>query len=182
MKIYTRTGDEGLTGLFGGVRLRKDDPRVDAYGTIDELNASLGLARALGLPKEIQGVIEQIQSDLFVLGAEIACAPDRVGKLNMRLLTDDSVKALEKVIDEHEAALPELKTFILPAGSQAGAALHLARTVGRRAERRCLSVDQLRPTLLVYLNRLSDCLFVLARRANHLTGAVETPWTPRRGT
>lgn len=179
MKIYTRTGDTGETGLFGGARIRKNDPRVEAYGTIDELNAALGLVRSSGLPAALDEVLTRVQSELFVLGAEVACVPGKSDKLKMELVGDGHVTDLERLIDEHEEHLPPLKTFVLPAGSPAGAALHLARTVARRAERRCLDLDDLRPLVITYLNRLSDCLFVLARRANHLAGAEETPWVAR---
>src|SRR5690606_34123790 len=121
----------------------------------------------------------KIQEELFVLGAEVACAPDKTNKLRMQLVGEGEIEAMERLIDEHEEALPPLKSFVLPAGSPAGAALHLARTITRRAERRCLKVEPLRPLVVVYLNRLSACLFVLARRANHLAGAAETPWLPR---
>ncbi len=176
MKIYTRTGDAGDTGLFGGARVRKDDPRVEAYGTIDEVNAQLGLARSLDLPAALQELVTTIQRQLLTLGAEVACAPDSLERLNLELLQEDQVTALERAIDEHEAALPPLKSFILPAGSRAGAALHVARTICRRAERRCLSLETIRPVILTYLNRLSDLLFVLARRASHLAETEETLW------
>lgn len=179
MKIYTRTGDGGETGLFGGARVKKDDPRVEAYGTLDELNAQLGLARALDLPAPLGPLVERLQSELFVLGAEVACAPGATAKLRFELLGSEAIRALETAIDEHEAALPPLTTFILPSGSPAGACLHVARTVCRRAERRCLALSDLRPGALIYLNRLSDLLFVLARRASHLAETKETPWTGR---
>ncbi len=179
MKIYTRTGDAGDTGLFGGARVRKNDPRVEAYGTIDELNASLGLCRALQLPEVLAPLLERIQSDLFTLGAEVACTPGQVDRLGMNLVDDSDVALLESAIDEHEARLPSLRSFILPAGSPAGAALHVARTVCRRAERRCLDLDNQRPVIGIYLNRLSDLLFVLARRASHLSETAETPWNGR---
>lgn len=176
MKIYTRTGDRGETGLFGGMRVRKDDLRVEAYGTIDELNAVLGIARAAMESDSLDEALNRMQNELFVLGAEVACAPGKTQSLKMKLIDQDEVTALETLIDENEAALPPLKTFILPAGSKGGATLHLARTVARRAERRCLGLDDLRPMVIIYLNRLSDCLFVLARRANQLAKEPEIPW------
>ena len=179
MKIYTRTGDAGETGLFGGARVAKNDPRVEAYGTLDELNAQLGVARALTPPLEIAGLLQQIQASLFVLGAEVACVPEAIDRLGFELLSSLEVQALEAAIDEHEAELPPLKTFILPSGSPVGAALHVARTVCRRAERRCLDLQGLRPQVLIYLNRLGDLLFVLARRASYLAETQETPWTGR---
>jgi cob(I)alamin adenosyltransferase len=178
MKIYTRTGDDGETGLFGGARVRKDDARVEAYGCLDELNAVLGVAIANELPDVLLAEIVSLQGQLFVLGAEVACKPGEVHRMNLELLDDANVVALEKLIDGHEESLPTLKTFILPAGSKAGTALHHARTVARRAERRCLCLTDLRPVLIKYINRLSDYLFVLARRANQLGGAQETPWLP----
>ncbi len=180
MKIYTRTGDDGQTGLFGGLRVRKNDVRVEAYGTIDELNACLGLARAQGLPPQLDPTLRELQEQLFVVGAEVACEPGKVERMKMALVEQRHIDHMELSIDEHEAQLPPLTTFILPSGSRAGAALHLARTVARRAERMCLGLDDLRPLLLIYLNRLSDYLFVLARRANQLEGQVETPWVGRQ--
>jgi len=179
MKIYTRTGDSGETGLFGGARIMKNTPVVEAYGTIDELNALLGVARAKEFPKELESDLELIQNQLFVLGAELACVPDKLEKLPMPLIDAAAIKMLEDLIDRTEGFLPGLKTFILPAGSLAGATLHHARTVARRAERRTLDLPQVRPEIVTYLNRLSDCLFVLARRVNQLQNVPETPWNPR---
>lgn len=176
MKIYTKTGDQGTTGLFGGARVRKNDPQVDAYGTIDELNAQLGLARALELPPTLEPLLLRLQRDLFTLGAEVACVAEARHKLKLVPLGEEDIAALEREIDEHEAQLPALTNFILPAGSAAGAALHVARTVCRRAERRCQDVSHLPPTVGIYLNRLSDLLFVIARRASHLAETAETPW------
>jgi cob(I)alamin adenosyltransferase len=178
MKIYTKTGDDGETGLFGGTRVRKNDPRVEAYGTIDELNAILGVVRSTDLSPELHAGIRDIQNELFVLGAEVACVPEKLESLKMKLIDESRISALEALIDENEQHLPPLTQFILPDGSHAGAFLHLARTVARRAERHCLDLE-LRAEVLIYLNRLSDCLFVLARRANLDTGARETPWKGR---
>jgi len=177
MKIYTRTGDAGETGLFGGDRVKKNDPRVEAYGTVDELNAALGCARSLGLDAVLDAVVERIQAELFTLGAELACVPSHVARLKMPLLASSHVTRLEGDIDSSEASLPPLSTFILPTGSQSGAALHLARTVCRRAERRTLDLDGVRREIVIYLNRLSDLLFVLARHQNHLNETPETPWS-----
>jgi cob(I)alamin adenosyltransferase len=179
MKIYTKTGDAGETGLFAGGRVRKDDVRIEAYGTVDELNAALGVARAERLPPQIDQTLEQVQSDLFSVGAELA-TPDPV-KHGMALLGETQVKALEKAIDLLEAGLPPLKHFILPAGSRGGALLHLARGVCRRAERRVVtlaSVPQttIRYEIVRYLNRLGDYLFVAARYANQEAKAVELKW------
>ncbi len=177
MKIYTRTGDQGETGLFGGPRVRKDVPRIEAYGTIDELNAVLGLARAAAPPPEVDAVLLRVQHELFVLGAELATpAP---GHAAVPAIAQANVAALEAEIDRFEAVLPPLKEFILPAGSPAAAHLHLARTVCRRAERRAVSLavaEPVSPVVLQYLNRLSDLLFVLARAANHAVGQPDVPW------
>lgn len=180
MKIYTRTGDTGETGLFGGARVKKNHLRVEVYGTIDELNALIGVVRAAGLPTELDRPLELMQAELFVIGSELACDPEKLEKLPLELITMAASEALERLIDEAEVHLPALKNFILPAGSQAGAALHHARTVARRAERRLLDLESVRPEVLIYLNRLSDCLFVLARRANQLDDTPETPWMPRQ--
>ena len=182
MKIYTKTGDDGTTGLFGGARVNKDDPRVDAYGTVDELNAVIGVVHASSPPEELRAVLAKIQADLFVLGAELATVSGKEDKLPMRLLGDADVRDLEDAIDRAEGGLPALENFILPGGAPSGAALHHARTVCRRAERCALAASRVvpvRPELLVYLNRLSDFLFVAARRANQLSNAPETPWAPR---
>jgi len=182
MKIYTRTGDKGDTGLFGGVRVQKDDPRVEAYGTIDETNAAIGLALSHCEVAFVRRVLTEVQSDLFTLGAELSAAGGSEQRLGIQLLTDADVLRLEQAIDEAEVPLPPLKNFVLPGGPPDVAALHLARTVARRAERRVLSLSRLetvRSTPLVYLNRLADLLFVLARRAGHENGAAEVPWAPR---
>lgn len=177
MKIYTKTGDTGETGLFGGPRVRKDAARIEAYGTVDELNAVLGLARAEALPAEIDQLAARIQNELFDLGAELA-TPDPHAK-NMAILNAESIAALEAAIDRHEAQLEPLRQFILPGGTRGAALLHLARTVCRRAERRLVTLaaaEAIAPTLLVYLNRLSDLLFVLARFVNHSAGRADVPW------
>ncbi len=182
MKIYTRTGDDGTTGLYGGDRVEKTDPRVEAYGTVDETNAAIGLARASRLPSTLDAALGQIQADLFVLGAELACAPGKEAKLRMRLLDGADAERLEHAIDAAEADLEPLKTFVLPGGSPGAAALHLARTLARRAERRLLEAGRSAPVrreLVVYLNRLSDLLFVFARRANQDALVPDVPWQPR---
>jgi cob(I)alamin adenosyltransferase len=182
MKIYTRTGDAGTTGLFGGGRVEKDAPQVEAYGSVDELNACIGLARAeLSPDTPIHGWLGDVQGDLLTLGAELACAPNKQDRLGLRLLGAEDATRLERCIDEAESALEPLRTFVLPGGSRAAACLHLARTVCRRAERRVLHAGKsgnIRAELLIYLNRLSDFLFVLARRVNHDAGFSETPWKP----
>ncbi len=180
MKLYTKTGDDGTTGLFGGVRVPKASTRVEAYGTVDETNAAIGVARTHALGLTIDGVLAGVQEDLFVLGAELACAPGREAKLRMRLLGTDDIERLEHAIDDADAACPPLKTFVLPGGSVGAAALHLARTVCRRAERAVLAIEPApRGELVIYLNRLSDLLFALARSANVSAGVSDVPWTPR---
>ncbi len=179
MKLYTKTGDDGTTGLFGGDRVPKASARVNAYGTVDELNATLGLARAAGLAPEVDALLTEIQSDLFVLGAELACVPGKEEKMKMRLLGGTDAARLEAAIDVSEGALPPLKSFVLPGGSPSAAALHLARTVCRRAERDVLSTGDVREALVIYLNRLSDLLFSLSRGENVRANVVDVPWIPR---
>jgi cob(I)alamin adenosyltransferase len=183
MKIYTKTGDEGKTGLFGGARVDKDDIRVEAYGTIDELNASLGLANALGANPEECLLIAELQNDLFVLGAELASVPEKRENLKLRLLEPADIARLEKHIDALETQLQPLSNFILPGGHPVAAAFHQARTICRRAERRVQSLSraQTMPShLLVYLNRLGDLLFVMARNAQFARSLPDIPWHPRQ--
>lgn len=181
MKIYTKTGDDGTTGLFGGGRVPKASARVEAYGTVDELNATVGVARATRLEPQTDAVLAQVQVDLFTLGAEMACVPGKEAKLSMKLLAPSDAERLERAIDEAEKDLPPLKTFVLPGGSAQASALHLSRTVCRRAERALLAVTDPPPRsdVVIYLNRLSDLLFTLARRANHVAGVEDVPWHPR---
>lgn len=184
MKIYTKTGDGGETSLFDGTRVSKADGRVEAYGDVDELNAWLGMVRAAGLPDapadgvDVADAIVRIQRDLFALGAMLAdpahAIADRVTKA---ALGESDVARLESLIDRCEAELPPLRHFILAGGVPAGAALHLARTVCRRAERRIVALAPAPDALAIrYVNRLSDLLFVLARAVNHRARAVETTW------
>ena len=181
MKIYTKTGDAGETGLFGGDRVPKDHPRVAAYGDVDELNAAIGLARALE-PRDFEdALLQAIQRDLFSIGAVLATPdPARLIKaLGGPGIADPAVAQLEAAIDRHEATLPPLKNFILPGGSHKGAALHMARTVCRRAERSVVGLGRattVSPVIGRYLNRLSDLLFVLARAANRDAGDGDLPW------
>ncbi len=182
MKIYTRTGDAGETGLFGGARVGKDDPRVEAYGTVDELNSCLGVARALGASAATDEALRQIQSDLFTVGAELACVPGKEDKLRMTPVGEADIARLEGYIDRSEEALEPLKSFVLPGGSAVAAELHRARTVCRRAERRTLTAGRstaIRPEIVIYLNRLSDLLFVFARYENHVLDVADIPWHAR---
>ncbi len=181
MRIYTKTGDAGETGLFGGPRVPKDDARVDAYGEVDELNAALGAARARGLDPEIDAVLAAVQDQLFAVGAELATPAGARARAAVPPVDAAWVAALEAAIDRFQAELPPLRNFILPGGSAAGADLHLARAVCRRAERRVVSLhrrEPVAPEVLPLLNRLSDFLFVAARLANHRAGAAEVAWQP----
>jgi len=181
MRIYTRTGDAGETGLFGGGRVPKDHARVQAYGDVDELNSALGAARATQPVHFMDELLEAVQRDLFALGGHLATPdPDQVrAALAKAELGADRITAFEQVMDEADRELPPLRAFVLPAGTPKAASLHLARTVCRRAERSVvrLSHEADVPDLfLVYLNRLSDMLFTLARLANHRDGAGDVTW------
>ncbi|MBW3598951.1 MAG: cob(I)yrinic acid a,c-diamide adenosyltransferase [Planctomycetes bacterium] len=179
MKIYTKTGDGGDTGLFAGPRVRKDHPRIEAYGTADELNSVLGVVRAGDPPQQLDDVLSSVQHELFALGAELATPePQEHG---MELLGSAHIERLERTIDKFEADLPPLRQFILPGGVRAAAELHFARTVCRRAERCLVTLadspeEHVRREAIVYLNRLSDLLFVLARWANRDAGREDIPW------
>ena len=177
MKIYTKTGDEGETGLFGGGRVPKDDPRVRAYGEVDELNAALGMAASLSPDGFESALFQTIQRDLFSIGAELA-TPDPA-KLRSAPIGAAGIAALEQTIDNYEEQLPPLKNFILPAGTPKACAFHLARTVCRRAERSVVALardNQINPLIIHYLNRLSDLLFVLARAVNAKAGKPDVAW------
>ena len=178
MKLYTRTGDSGETALFDGTRVRKDDPRVEAYGDVDELNAWLGLVRTAGLDAEFESDVIRIQRELFALGAALADPAQKIAaRVTKAALDDADVLRLEKMIDRLGAETPPLRRFILPGGTSTGAAIHLARAVCRRAERRIVALDpQVDAVLVRYVNRLSDLLFALARAVNHRAGAAETEW------
>ncbi len=187
MKIYTKTGDDGSTGLYGGGRLRKDAPRVQAMGDVDETNAAIGLVRACRAPPDIDALLYRVQNELFDLGAELATIhPDERGT---HLISLQQIEMLEADIDRFEATLPPLMAFILPGGCPAAAAVHLARTVCRRAERTVQNLlaetdgteESVSPQLLVYLNRLSDLLFVLGRAVNQAAGVADVKWTKRSG-
>ncbi len=179
MKIYTRTGDDGDTGLFDGTRVSKSDPRVAAYGDVDELNAWLGFVRASSGDHDVTTMLEQIQRDLFGLGARLADPAKRIAeRVTKAAVSSGDVARLEEWIDRLESELPPLRRFILAGGSPAGAALHVARTVCRRAERSIVALgsDAIEPELLVYINRLSDLLFVMARAVNRRMAAPELEW------
>jgi cob(I)alamin adenosyltransferase len=178
LKIYTKTGDTGETSLFDNTRVSKSDARVDAYGEVDELNACLGAARAAGLDAELSAMLEEIQRELFAIGARLADPAHRIAaRVSKADVVDAHVARLETIIDRLETGLPPLRRFILPGGSQGGSLLHLARTVCRRAERRVVALaSSVDPVVVIYLNRLSDLLFVMARAANHRSGVPETEW------
>jgi cob(I)alamin adenosyltransferase len=178
VKIYTKTGDSGETSLFDNTRVSKSDVRVDAYGEVDELNATLGAARAAGLDDDLNAVLEEVQKELFAIGARLADPSKRIAaRITKVEVADTQASRLEATIDRLEQELPPLRRFILPGGSPAGALLHLARTVCRRAERRVVALpDAVDPAIVVYLNRLSDLLFVVARAANHRSGVPEIEW------
>ena len=184
MKIYTKTGDRGETGLLGPLRVSKSDPRIAAYGEVDELNAALGVVRATlaASPKgsrapKIDALLERVQSDLFVAGAMLATQPGV--RLAVKPLASAHVTRLERAIDAATAKLPPLASFILPGGTPLAAQLHLARTVCRRAERAIVALskkEEVTPVVIIYVNRLSDLLFVLARLANATAGVRDIPW------
>ncbi len=179
MKIYTKTGDAGDTSLFDQSRVSKADVRVDAYGEVDELNACLGVARAAGADADLAEVLGTIQKELFAVGARLADPSARIAaRVTKAAITEAEIDRLERTIDRLESELSPLRRFILPGGSPAGACLHQARTVCRRAERRVVGLgsDAVEPVVVVYLNRLSDLLFVMARAANHRAGVPETEW------
>lgn len=183
MKIYTKGGDHGTTGLLGPGRVPKDDARLDAYGTLDELNAVIGVVRALGVDAEADAILGRLQGDLFDTGASLA-DPNPEGRFHGKVGAD-RIEALEVEIDAMVADLPPLTCFILPGGTPAAAQLHLARTVCRRAERAVVHLGRqpgqfVAPLLVPYLNRLSDHLFVLARAVNHRAGVSDVPWHPSR--
>ena len=177
MKIYTRTGDDGTTGLFGGGRVRKDDLRVEAYGAVDEANAAIGLARGLGVDSDVDKLLAQVQHALFDVGADLATPADAAARAHLHPVDEADVEALEAAIDRFEAELEPLRQFILPAGHATSGALHVARSVVRRAERATVALSTVAPVgtpVQRYLNRLSDLLFVLARAANARNGVSET--------
>jgi cob(I)alamin adenosyltransferase len=183
MKIYTKTGDAGQTGLYGGGRVHKDDLRVEAYGLVDELNAAVGAARAEGPDPEIGGHLARIQEELFCIGAELATPHGATARPAIPRVEPAWAEAMERAIDKWDEELPKLTRFVLPGGGRVGAALHLARCACRRAERRVVALHRqaaVEAQVVVYLNRLSDFLFVAARLANHRERVAETVWDPGR--
>lgn len=181
MKIYTKTGDDGTTSLFGGKRVQKNDPRVIGYGTIDELNAHIGYVKSVHRTDTfIDDALEDIQNDLFIIGSHIATPKEnQMAQSTLPPFSTEAIAKRENEIDTMEEQLLPLTQFILPGGSQESAAAHIARTVCRRAERILLDIDEIDELFIAYINRLSDWLFVCARYINHTKNQKETPWNPR---
>ena len=178
LKIYTKTGDDGTSGLIGGTRVEKSDSRLEAYGTIDELNSWIGLIKTSALETNVLDTLEFIQNILFEIGSHLATDPNKISKLRIAC-SDDDIERVEKEIDRMQNQLPELKNFILPGGSSIAGYVHVARTVCRRSERRINALEnskKLQKQVLVFINRLSDYLFVLARYINFTQGIKETIW------
>ena len=182
-RIYTKTGDEGMTGLGGGSRVPKDSARVEAYGTVDELNSQLGVALATGLSDRLVAELALVQNELFDLGADLATPADSQARHPVPTVQARHIELLEALIDELNEVVGPLANFLLPGGSPGAADLHVARTICRRAERvatRLGREEPIGPTVLPYLNRLSDALFVMARYENHVRGVAEPLWDPGR--
>jgi cob(I)alamin adenosyltransferase len=181
MKIYTKTGDKGTTSLIGGTRVPKHHIRIEAYGTVDELNSWIGIVRDQGINKEQEKVLLEVQDRLFTIGSRLASDPEK-SRMKLPEIKEDDVVLLEKNIDKMNEVLPEMRSFILPGGDQAQSFCHVARCVCRRAERNTIHLSEEHPVeelVIKYLNRLSDYLFVLARLIGQERNAVETPWEAR---
>jgi cob(I)alamin adenosyltransferase len=183
LKIYTKTGDKGSTSLIGGTKVPKSHLRIEAYGTVDELNSHTGLCRDLITESHTRDILLEIQDRLFTIGAALACDPSKETKLKIPDLREEDISLLEKEIDAMDEVLPAMKNFILPGGHQAVSSLHIARCVCRRAERCCVRLEmedqEVNALVLKYLNRLSDYLFVLARYTGHQLQIPENAWRPR---
>lgn len=182
MKIYTKTGDKGETGLFGGERVSKNNLRLNAYGSIDELNSFLGLAVIEVTNNEVTDVLKDLQNKLFVLGSDLATPEtEKNAKLKITRLPDSYISEAEQAIDKYEAQLDELKNFILPGGSKGSALLHICRTISRRAEREVVALkntEHIGENIVIFLNRLSDLFFVLSRFENKYSNIPDTKWIP----
>ncbi len=180
MKIYTKTGDKGETGLFGGERVKKNSLRIEAYGTVDELNSFIGLAFTEVKDNELRNILLKIQNELFVVGSDLATPENEKNKnLKIKRVPDEFYIDVEKVIDEYENKLEPLKNFILPGGSKCAALLHVSRTVCRRAERIVVELnsrENINKNIIIFLNRLSDLLFVIARYENSISNIPDTKW------
>lgn len=183
LKIYTKTGDKGQTALIGGTKVPKNHIRIESYGTVDELNSWIGFLHDHLLDTESKAMLIEIQDRLFTIGSSLACDPDKEPKLKIPDLKPSDVKWLEKQIDEMESKLPAMKSFLLPVGHVAVSTAHICRCVCRRSERACVSLQEndqfVEPLIIIYLNRLSDYLFVLARHIGQQVHAEEIPWKPR---
>jgi len=182
-KIYTKTGDKGTTSLIGGTKVPKTHLRIEAYGTVDELNSYIGLCKDLSTNKQSKNILQEIQDRLFTLGSSLACDPDKEPKMKIPDLKEGDISLLEKEIDRMTEALPPMKSFILPGGHVTVSHLHIARCICRRAERCCVRLEmekeEVESIVIKYLNRLSDFLFMLARFTSHQLKAEEIPWRPR---
>ncbi len=182
-KIYTKTGDKGTTSLIGGTKVSKSHRRIEAYGTVDELNSFIGLCRDHLKTEPIPHVLQEVQDRLFTIGSALACDPEKEPKLKIPDLKEVDITLLEKEMDTMNETLPPMRSFILPGGHIAASTLHVARCVCRRAERCCVRLqkknDAIEPLIITYLNRLSDYLFVLSRFASFILKVEEIPWKPR---
>lgn len=183
MKIYTKTGDKGSTSLIGGTKVSKAHLRIEAYGTVDELNSYIGLCRDLATDEDLLKVLEEIQDRLFTIGSALACDPEKETKLKIPDLHEEDISLLEKSIDAMNEILPPMKSFILPGGHPSISHLHIARCICRRAERCCVRLEEeghaAEPIVLRYMNRLSDYLFIAARYTAHQLGIADVPWKAR---
>ncbi|MBL7739560.1 MAG: cob(I)yrinic acid a,c-diamide adenosyltransferase [Chitinophagaceae bacterium] len=183
LKIYTKTGDKGTTSLIGGTKVSKSHLRIEAYGTVDELNSHIGLCRDLSADEKVRSLLQEIQDRLFTIGSSLACDPVKEPKMRIPDLKEEDVTLLENEIDRMNESLEPMKSFILPGGHVAVSQVHIARCVCRRAERCCVRLESegtgVESVIIKYLNRLSDYLFVLARYTTHLLKAEEIPWKPR---
>jgi cob(I)alamin adenosyltransferase len=183
MKIYTKTGDKGSTSLIGGTKVSKSHLRIEAYGTVDELNSYIGLCRDILTNTSSRDLLKEIQDRLFTIGSSLACDPLKEPKMKIPDLKEEDVRVLEKAMDKMEEKIPPMKSFILPGGHPSVSHLHIARCICRRAERCCVTLDsqqeEVEPLVIKYLNRLSDYLFMLARFTTYELKAEEIPWQPR---
>jgi cob(I)alamin adenosyltransferase len=183
LKIYTKTGDKGTTSLIGGTKVPKSHLRIEAYGTVDELNSYIGLCKDLLNDKQSKTILQEIQDRLFTIGSSLACDPEKEPKMKIPDLKEEDITLLEKEIDRMSETLPPMKNFILPGGNVTVSHLHIARCICRRAERCCVRLEfekqEVESIIIKYLNRLSDHLFVLARYISHQLKAEEIPWKPR---
>ena len=180
LKIYTKTGDKGTTSLIGGTKVLKSHERIEAYGTIDELNSYIGLCRDLITDNRSKNTLQEVQDRLFTIGSSLACDPEKEPRLKIPDLKESDVEFLEKEIDSMNESLPEMKSFILPGGHPVISHIHIARCICRRAERRTIElIDHVEPVVIKYLNRLSDYLFILSRFTGKNLDAQEIPWKPR---